>query len=219
MSATISGSGCYSIWSVPLFAESTNKQIVIEFVSPTTHPLYIDEKNPKSKTKTVNEYSIQIVGIDNRPISKNAIAIARTEQLEYGGKILAAIEYEGETYLPEDGIYYWFPNRPKQLKDGSIQIQLQNTTELDSIYAYPLYSIPFMDLTGAFRYEYIAVAYTKNTGETQAYHKIRRKLSVTLIEPEPGNKFTAMIDNATGIAYSIERTTIFREISDIQTQK
>ena len=207
-----------SNWRVPLLSKSNNKLVVIEFVSPTTPPLYIDEKKPKYKTKKVDEYSILILSIDDVQASENEnalLAIVRTEQLEYGGTVLIAIEYEGESYFPEDGIYYWFPplsfsskekTRPKKLTDGSIRIQLQNTTEIDSIYASPLYSIPFMDLTGAFRYEYIAVAYTKKTtGECQSF-----RMPITMVETN--DKFTTMIDNASRIAYSIERTNTFREI-------
>jgi hypothetical protein len=224
---------------VPLLSKSNNEHIVIDF---EICPLYIDEKQPKSKTKKVDEYSIQIIAINELPVSKSAIA--RTEQLEYGGTVLVEIEYEGEIYLPEDGIYYWFPSRPKKLIDGSIRIELhsptkqcaaptacasvsriyhpiptisrrdrscfavgidQNTTEIKYIYAYPLNSLPFMDLTGAFRYEYIAIAYTKNNGETHT-----TKMPVIMVEID--DRFLAMIDNATGIAYSIERTKTFREV-------
>lgn len=206
-----------SNWSVPLLSKS-NKQVIIKFVVlPTCPPLNLDEKKTKYKTKKVDEHSILILSIDDVPTSENAIAI--TDQLEYGGTVLVAIEYAGETYLPEEGIYYWFPplsfsskepKRSKKLVDGSLQIQLQNTTEIDSIYASPLGSFPFMDLTGAFRYEYIAIAYTKKTtGEYQSFW-----MPITLIEID--DRFTTMIDNATGIGYSIERTKTFREIN---TQK
>jgi hypothetical protein len=133
-----------------------------------------------------------------------------------------AIEYAGETYLPEEGIYYWFPplslsskepKRPKKLVDGSLQIELQNTTEIKSIYASPLNYLQFMDLTGAFRYKYIAIAYLHNSG-TNTFDCHSLQMPITLIEIN--YRFTTMIDNATGIGYSIERTKTFREIN---TQK
>ena len=204
------------IYSIPLLSE-LNKQIVFEF--KICHPpLNEDPKNKKSKTKMDDEYSILIISIDySVPENKtDAIATAKTERLEYIGTVLKSIEYCGQLYLPEDGIYYWFSppekTRPKKFTDGSIQIQLKNTSEIEFIYAYPLNSIPFMDLTGAFRYEYMVVAWV---GVTAEYKSI--KMQVTLIEIN--DKFTAMIDNATGFWYSIERTKMFREISDINTQK
>jgi hypothetical protein len=65
---------------VPLLSKSDNKQIVIHF---EIRPLYVDEKNLKPNTKSVDEYSIQIVVINNVSTSENAIAI--TEKLKYGG--------------------------------------------------------------------------------------------------------------------------------------
>jgi hypothetical protein len=226
--SSISSSCSCSVWRVLLLAESNNTPVIIEFSSPTTYPLYIDEKKLNSKTKKVDKYPIQIKRIDNQPVLENAMsAVARTEQLECGGTVLLAIEYAGKTYLPEDGIYYWFPplsfsSKEKTLQkkpiDGLIQIQLQNTTEIDSIYASPLHSIPFMDLTGAFRYEYIAISYTKKTRETQtACNIIKTKMHITLIEID--DRFTEMLDNATGIRYSIERTFVFRQIQVNKTRK
>jgi hypothetical protein len=198
-----------------LLYKSNDTPIVLEFVI-MHYPLDLDEKKANAKTKMVD---IHILSMNGLPNNRTTTATAKTAQLEYGGgiSILTAIEYEDEIYLPEDGIYYWFPlsgetTRLKKVVDRTIQIHLQNTTKIKSIYACPLQSIPFMDLTGAFRYEYMTVAYTNKDGE---YQPIR--MPVTLVEID--DKFTAMIDDATGIAYSIERTFVFRKMTVNKTCK
>jgi len=217
------------VYKIPLFSE-TNQEVVFVFDIPpcSCSPLNDDGDDD-------DEFTVRIIKINDFVVpenSQNKVAVAKTRRIELYdtftfASVLKSIKYKDQLYLPEDGIYYWFPplsfsskekTRQKKPIDGLIQIQLQNTTEIDSIYASPLHSIPFMDLTGAFRYEYIAISYTKKTRETQtACNIIKTKMHITLIEID--DRFTEMLDNATGIRYSIERTFVFRQIQVNKTSK
>jgi len=150
------------------------------------------------------EYPIRIHHMNGLPI-KDGYAVALTSEWHYIGTILAKIVWDDVSYIAGDEcLQYWFPsgNRPNELADGSMRVDLEKTSNLGTVFLCPLNTLPFMDICGKFIYEYNMVA-KEDT-------KYKFNTPVTLFQK--GNVFGTLLDNTTSLKHIIRRVVTFREM-------
>jgi len=155
-----------------------------------------------------DECPIRVHTINGAPIA-NGHAVAIKIKYEYMGTVLFSILLNRVSYVST--VQYWFPlcERPAELVDGSIRVHTTDTKDMEIVFLTPLDTLPFMDATGTFAYQYKMVS--KMNMLTPKGH-VFPKLNTPMTLYQSGDKFQMMQDNKTMAKYKIEGVTTFREM-------
>jgi len=164
-----------------------------------------------------DECPIRVHTINGKKIT-NGYAVAVKVKYEYMGTVLFSILLNRVHYVSGLGnVEYWFPlcERPAVLVDGSIRIHTTDIKDMEIVFLVPTDSLPFMDATGTFAYQYTMVS--KMNMLTPKGH-VFPKLNTPVTLYQTGDKFRMMQDNTTMVKYKIEGVTIFREMPVFEMQ-
>ena len=167
------------------------------------------------KSMYKNERPIRVISINGLPV-ENGYAVAYVLEWDYGGTTLTSIHLDGTEYVPESGVYYWFPgfDKPEELVDGSMRVYMNKSSDLSIVFLTPLHSIPFMDEKGTFTYEYKMISKDVRLPpkpKTYKYSEYPRcDIPVTIYQM--GDKFKTMLDKTTMLTHSIEFVYTLHEI-------
>ena len=154
----------------------------------------------------------------NRKKILNGYALAFTLKWDYMGTALFSILLNRISYVAGSGdAQYWFPsgNRLTELVDGSIRVHTTDTKDMEIVFLTPLDTLPFMDTTGTFVYQYTMVSKMvtiQPKGESSKYKLEFPVLNRQVTLFQTGDKFRMMLDNTTMVKYKIEGCTTFREM-------
>jgi hypothetical protein len=158
-----------------------------------------------------DEHPIRVHTINGTPIA-NGYAVAVKSKCEYMGTVLFSILLNRVSYVAGIGdIQYWFPlcERQAELVDGSIRVHTTDTKDMEIVFLTPLDTLPFMDATGTFVYQYTMVSQMNML--TPKGH-VFPELNTPMTLYQSGDKFRIMQDNTTMVKYKIEGVTTFREM-------
>ena len=146
-----------------------------------------------------NEHPILVHTINGTPIA-NGCAVAFTLEWDYMGTVLFSILLNRISYVAN--VEYWFPsgNRPTGLVDGSIRVHTTDTNDMEIVFLTPLDTLPFMDATGTFVYQYTMVSKMNMLTPSGT---VLPELNTPVTLYQTGEKFRILQDNTTMMQYKI----------------
>lgn len=201
------------LYVVELLLDITPYTIVFEPL-PRDNRLNPPNMNPiqqiEWKTMHKNKYPVRVCSINGLQVV-NGYAVADILEWRYGGTTLSGIWLNGYYYnQARKNVEYWFPEleKPEELVDGSIRVCMNMKSNKDVVILSPLDSIPFMDKSGVFMYDYTIVA--KEIKKEKEYEYLRCNIPVTLYQF--GDKFKLMIDNTTMQKLQIDSVITFHNV-------
>jgi hypothetical protein len=158
-----------------------------------------------------DEHPILVHTVNGEKIT-NGRAVALKIKYDYMGTTLFNILLNRVYYVAGGGdIQYWFPlcKRPEGLVDGSIRVHTTDIRDMEIVFLVPTDTLPFMEATGAFMYQYTMVSRMNILTPSGT---VLPELNTPVTLYQIGEKFKILQDNTTMRQYKIEGVTVFREI-------
>jgi hypothetical protein len=159
---------------------------------------------PREQGKSLekDKHPILVHTINGTPIA-NGYAVAFTLKWDYMGTVLFSILLNRISYVAGSGdAQYWFPsgNRPARLVDGSIRVHTTDTNDMEIVFLTPLDTLPFMDATGTFVYQYTMISKMNMLTPSGT---VLPELNTPMTLYQTGEKFRILQDNTTMMQYKI----------------